>query len=72
VLYVTTTWRLYAIKAGGPDGKVSDRAPGHWPQWRGPGRTNVSLETGLLKNWPKDGPPLVLVAVAIKAQARAG
>jgi len=31
----------------------------YWPQWRGPDRTNVSTETNLLKNWPKDGPPLV-------------
>jgi outer membrane protein assembly factor BamB len=29
-----------------------------WPQWRGPDRSNVSAETGLLKQWPKDGPPL--------------
>jgi outer membrane protein assembly factor BamB/protein-L-isoaspartate O-methyltransferase len=29
-----------------------------WPQWRGPDRSNVSTETGLLKEWPKDGPPL--------------
>ncbi|MBM4069064.1 MAG: polyvinylalcohol dehydrogenase [Planctomycetes bacterium] len=29
-----------------------------WPQWRGPDRTNVSKETGLLKTWPKDGPKL--------------
>jgi outer membrane protein assembly factor BamB/precorrin-6B methylase 2 len=30
----------------------------YWPQWRGPDRTNVSTETGLLKEWAKDGPPL--------------
>jgi outer membrane protein assembly factor BamB len=30
-----------------------------WPQWRGPDRTGVSKETGLLKQWPKSGPPLV-------------
>jgi outer membrane protein assembly factor BamB len=30
-----------------------------WPQWRGPDRTDVSKETGLLKTWPKDGPPLL-------------
>ncbi len=30
-----------------------------WPQWRGPDRTGVSRETGLLKDWPKSGPPLV-------------
>lgn len=29
-----------------------------WPQWRGPNRDGVSAETGLLKEWPKDGPPL--------------
>jgi outer membrane protein assembly factor BamB len=30
-----------------------------WPQWRGPERNGISQETGLLKEWPKDGPPLV-------------
>ncbi len=29
-----------------------------WPQWRGPDRGGVSNETGLLKQWPKDGPEL--------------
>jgi len=29
-----------------------------WPQFRGPDRDNVSKDTGLLKSWPKDGPPL--------------
>ena len=29
-----------------------------WPQYRGPNRDDVSPETGLLKAWPKDGPPL--------------
>ncbi|MGB8168335.1 MAG: PQQ-binding-like beta-propeller repeat protein [Chthoniobacteraceae bacterium] len=27
-----------------------------WPQWRGPGRDDISKETGLLKEWPADGP----------------
>lgn len=30
-----------------------------WPQWRGPERNGVSQETGLLKEWPKDGPRLL-------------
>jgi len=30
-----------------------------WPQWRGPQRTGISLETGLMKEWPKDGPKLL-------------
>ncbi len=30
-----------------------------WPQWRGPDRTDVSKETGLLKKWPAEGPKRV-------------
>lgn len=30
-----------------------------WPQWQGPERTALSRETGLLPDWPKDGPPLL-------------
>lgn len=30
-----------------------------WPQWQGPKRTNISEETGLLMDWPKDGPKLL-------------
>lgn len=29
-----------------------------WPQWQGPDRNAISKETGLLKEWPKEGPPL--------------
>jgi outer membrane protein assembly factor BamB len=29
-----------------------------WPQFMGPARDNISKETGLLKEWPKDGPAL--------------
>jgi outer membrane protein assembly factor BamB len=29
-----------------------------WPQLRGPDRTGISKEKGLLKAWPKGGPPL--------------
>jgi outer membrane protein assembly factor BamB len=32
-----------------------------WPQWRGPDRSGVSKETGLLKAWPKAGPPLLWI-----------
>jgi outer membrane protein assembly factor BamB len=34
-------------------------AAADWPQWRGPSRTAVSAETGLLASWPAAGPPLV-------------
>jgi len=30
--------------------------PSDWPQWRGPNRDGISLEKGLAKEWPKDGP----------------
>ena len=34
-------------------------AANDWPQWRGPQRNGISRETGLLKEWPKDGPKLL-------------
>jgi outer membrane protein assembly factor BamB len=34
-------------------------AAGNWPQWRGPERDGISRETGLLKEWPKEGPKLL-------------
>jgi outer membrane protein assembly factor BamB len=30
-----------------------------WPEFHGPGRTNVSPEKGLLKKWPDEGPRLL-------------
>src|SRR5689334_20451183 len=30
-----------------------------WPQWRGPNRDGISKETGLVKEWPKEGPKLL-------------
>jgi len=36
---------------------VALAAPADWPQWRGPERTGVSSETGLLSQWPSGGPP---------------
>lgn len=34
------------------------QSAGNWPQWRGPNRDGISKETGLLKQWPAEGPPL--------------
>lgn len=39
--------------------------PGDWPGWRGTARTGVSAETGLLKEWPKDGPKLLWKATGL-------
>src|SRR5215813_12377536 len=30
-----------------------------WPQWRGPERNGISKESGLLKEWPREGPKLL-------------
>ena len=30
-----------------------------WPQWLGPSRDSISKETGLLQQWPKEGPKLL-------------
>jgi outer membrane protein assembly factor BamB len=38
---------------------VIGQTGGEWPQWRGANRDGISKETGLLKQWPEGGPPLV-------------
>jgi outer membrane protein assembly factor BamB len=39
--------------------QAAAQAGANWPQWRGPNRDGISKETGLLKQWPAEGPPLV-------------
>ena len=36
-----------------------------WPQWQGADRTRISKETGLLKEWPSSGPPVVWTATGL-------
>lgn len=43
--------------------QAAGQTGGNWPQWRGPNRDGISKETGLLKQWPAVGPPLVWKAV---------
>ena len=40
-------------------GGVSVAGASDWPQWRGPDRDGISLETGLLKEWPDNGPQVL-------------
>ncbi len=51
-------WLAFLILAA-PASAQEAVAPGHWPQWRGPNRDNLSAETGLLKQWPEGGPKLL-------------
>lgn len=48
-VFAVMAWCLMAVNAWGAD----------WPQWRGPERTGISQETGLLAEWPAEGPKLV-------------
>ncbi len=41
---------------------VDTNATTDWAQWRGPNRDGISGETGLLKSWPEDGPPVAFQA----------
>ena len=45
-------------QAIGRKGKAA-AAGGDWPGWLGPNRDGKSLDTGLLKEWPADGPKLL-------------
>ena len=40
-------------------GQSGAQTAANWPQWRGPNRDGISKETGLLKQWPAEGPTLV-------------
>jgi outer membrane protein assembly factor BamB len=37
---------------------AAEKTTADWPQFRGPNRDGISADTGLLKSWPKEGPPL--------------
>ncbi len=49
---------LTACVAAGLLLQPSSVAAEDWPQWRGPGRNGLSAESGLLKEWPANGPKL--------------
>src|SRR2546427_6413725 len=48
ILVIILSWRIL----------VPSTSAGDWPQWQGPDRNAISKEIGLLKEWPKEGPPL--------------
>jgi outer membrane protein assembly factor BamB len=51
-----TKWLLVVVSLGS---FAAVAGAANWPQWRGPQRNGISTETGLLKEWPKDGPKLL-------------
>src|SRR5262245_30625815 len=57
IMTVVLAFALTPITIGAPANIPA--APGDWPQWRGPERTGISSDTGLLKQWPASGPTQV-------------
>ena len=41
--------------------------PFDWPQWQGPDRTALCKETGLIKSWLENGPPLAWKVSGVKS-----
>ena len=39
--------------------QAAEPAKDSWPQWGGPNRDHKSLSTGLMQEWPEDGPKLL-------------
>lgn len=48
---------FWAVSVMGPANMAASTSD--WPQWRGPERNGISKESGLLKQWPAEGPKLL-------------
>jgi outer membrane protein assembly factor BamB len=51
---------VFSLLAG-----IGPAASSDWPQWRGPKRDDICTETGLLRDWPAGGPPLLWEATGL-------
>lgn len=57
LITVLLAFALGPLTTGAPASKPAvPSGPTDWPQWRGPERTGISRDTGLLKQWPEAGP----------------
>jgi len=64
LIALTCAALIAQANSAGEDAYFQRRAAA-WPQFRGPNRDDISADTGLLKEWPKDGPPLVWQATGV-------
>ncbi len=62
--------RARTFSPADPANNVTDTRD--WAQWRGPHRDAVCTETGLLKTWPKGGPPLLWNARTVNGKVNVG
>jgi len=72
VLLVTVSWAEAAAPAKAPAktpaaGQATAAAAAEWPSFRGGEHDGKSPDTGLLKEWPAEGPPLLWKAEGIGA-----
>ncbi len=51
--------------ASQPTDSASEGSAPFWPAFQGPQGDNISTETGLLQQWPEEGPPLLWTAEGI-------
>src|SRR5687768_18156618 len=63
VLLIVAAGVVGLLRAAPSDKREFDRAMaeaqrGEWSRWRGPNGDGLSAETGLLTEWPDEGPPL--------------
>ena len=58
---MNSRWNAVVALIVGSSIALSGQAPpgADWPQWRGPSRSGLSSETGLLRQWAAAGPPRV-------------
>jgi outer membrane protein assembly factor BamB len=56
---------VLAVSLGLSGAAAQEQPAAEWPQWRGPNRDGVSADTGLLRQWPAGGPPLVWKATGL-------
>ena len=61
ILFAATLIVVGAVSLGGQSASFD------WPQWRGPDRSGLSKETGLLSQWPRSGPTVAWSAAMLGA-----
>jgi outer membrane protein assembly factor BamB len=52
-------WTAVSLATLATGSSLQAQMGAYWPQFRGADRSNIAKDTGLLKEWPKDGPPLL-------------
>ena len=60
-------WPFDSLSLAQGKGSDGGTAATDWPQWRGPNRNGLSAESGLLQQWPSNGPAQVWSVATVGA-----